>query len=106
MHQWIVTWRVKDLVPKLPLMINGICREFAELVKANEVAKLPESEFEVDPGLREMIEAQIKEEEQTARQASRLHTAATCMNALSKSAPLFLAIVLLWIRYFDQNYEE
>lgn len=56
-------------------MINDTCREFAELVKANDVAKLPESEFEVDPGLREMIEAQIKEEEQTARQASRPHTA-------------------------------
>ena len=60
---------------ELTLMMNGICREFAELVQGNDVAKLPESEFEVDPGLREMIEAQIKEEEQTARQASRLYTA-------------------------------
>ena len=44
------------------------CREFAQLVKDNAVAQLPESEFEIDPGLREMIEAQIKEEEDAVRQ--------------------------------------
>ena len=43
-------------------------------MKLNAVAKLPESDFEVDPGLREMIEAQIKEEEETVRQVGQLST--------------------------------
>lgn len=37
-------------------------------MKLNAVAKLQQSEFEVDPGLKEIIEAQIKEEEETVRQ--------------------------------------
>ena len=44
------------------------CREFAQLVEANAVAQLPESAFEVDPGLRDMVEAQIKQEEEAVRQ--------------------------------------
>lgn len=44
------------------------CREFVELVEANGKAQLPESEFEVDPGLRDMVEAQIKQEEEAVRQ--------------------------------------
>ena len=44
------------------------CREFAQLVEANAVAQLPESEFEVDPGLRDMVEAKIKQEEEAVRQ--------------------------------------
>lgn len=48
------------------------CREFAQLVEANAVAKLPESEFEVDPGLRDMVEAQIKQEEEAVRQVCLL----------------------------------
>lgn len=44
------------------------CREFAELVEANAKAQLPESELEVDPGLRDMVEAQIKQEEEAVRQ--------------------------------------
>ena len=44
------------------------CREFAQLVEANAVAQLPESAFEVDPGLRDIIEAQIKQEEEAVRQ--------------------------------------
>ena len=44
------------------------CREFAQLVEANAIAQLPESEFEVDPGLRDMVEAQIKQEEEAVRQ--------------------------------------
>lgn len=44
------------------------CREFAQLVEANAIAELPESEFEVDPGLRDMVEAQIKQEEEAVRQ--------------------------------------
>lgn len=38
------------------------------MVEANAVAQLPESEFEVDPGLRDIIEAQIKQEEEAVRQ--------------------------------------
>lgn len=57
-------------------------REFAELVKLNAVAKLPESEFEVDPGLNEMIESQIKAEEETVRQVSWLsHSSLPCCSA-------------------------
>lgn len=44
------------------------CREFAQLVEANAIAQLPDSEFEVDPGLRDMVEAQIKQEEEAVRQ--------------------------------------
>ena len=44
------------------------CREFAQLVEANAMAQLPESEFEVDPGLRDMVEAQINQEEEAVRQ--------------------------------------
>lgn len=50
-----------------------MCREFAQLVKDNAVAQLPESEFEIDPGLRDMIEAQIKEEEDAVRQVPLSH---------------------------------
>ena len=32
------------------------------------MAQLPESAFEVDPGLRDIIEAQIKQEEEAVRQ--------------------------------------
>lgn len=49
-----------------------LCREFAQLVEANAVAQLPESEFEVDPGLRDMVEAQIKQEEEAVRQVCLL----------------------------------
>ena len=45
-------------------------REFAQLVEANKVAQLPESEFEVDPGLRDIIEAQIRQEEEAVRHVS------------------------------------
>lgn len=44
------------------------CREFTQLIEANKVAQLPESEFEVDPGLRDIIEAQIRQEEEAVRQ--------------------------------------
>jgi len=37
------------------------------------VAQLPESEFEVDPGLRDIIEAQIKQEEEAVRQVMLCH---------------------------------
>ncbi len=47
---------------------NVVCREFAKLVEANAVAQLPESAFEVDPGLRDIIETQIKQEEEAVRQ--------------------------------------
>ena len=47
------------------------CREFAKLVEANAVAQLPESAFEVDPGLRDIMETQIKQEEEAARQVRR-----------------------------------
>ena len=47
---------------------KAACREFAQLVEANAVAQLPESAFEVDPGLRDIIEAQIKQEEEAVRQ--------------------------------------
>ena len=36
------------------------------------MAQLPESEFEVDPGLRDMVEAQIKQEEEALRQVCLL----------------------------------
>lgn len=72
-------------------------REFAELVKLNAVAKLPESEFEVDPGLNEMIEAQIKEEEETVRQVSRLsHSCLPCCSANS-SHELMMYLYGLWV---------
>lgn len=47
---------------------GNVCREFATLVEANAVAQLPESDFEVDPGLRDIIEAQIKQEEEAVCQ--------------------------------------
>ncbi len=50
---------------------NFVCREFAKLVEANAVAQLPESAFEVDPGLRDIIETQIKQEEEAVRQVRR-----------------------------------
>ena len=43
-------------------------------MKLNAVAKLPESDFEVDPGLREIIEVQTKEEEEAVRQVEQLYT--------------------------------
>ncbi|KAL3160143.1 hypothetical protein ABBQ32_010912 [Trebouxia sp. C0010 RCD-2024] len=48
--------------------VQELRKEFAQLVEANAVAQLPESEFEVDPGLRDMVEAQIKQEEEAVRQ--------------------------------------
>jgi len=47
------------------------CREFAKMVEANAVAQLPEAAFEVDPGLRDIIESQIKQEEEAVRQVRR-----------------------------------
>ena len=55
--------------PRTHLSTSGnVCREFATLVEANAVAQLPESDFEVDPGLRDIIEAQIKQEEEAVCQ--------------------------------------
>ena len=47
------------------------CREFAKLVEANAMAQVPESAFEVDPGLRDIIETQIKQEEGAVHQVWR-----------------------------------
>ncbi|KAL0027158.1 hypothetical protein WJX79_011044 [Trebouxia sp. C0005] len=48
--------------------VQELRKEFAKLVEANAVAQLPESAFEVDPGLRDIIETQIKQEEKAVRQ--------------------------------------
>lgn len=59
------------------------CREFAKMVEANAVAQLPEAAFEVDPGLRDIIESQIKQEEEAVRQVRR------------RISPLMPAVMLL-----------
>ena len=58
--------------------MHAPCREFAKLVEANAVAKLPDSDFEVDPGLRDIIEAQIKQEEDAVRQVADFLFAFSC----------------------------
>lgn len=59
------------------------CREFAQLVEANAIAQLPESEFEVDPGLRDMVEAQIKQEEEAVRQVCLIAAYTLLLNSVA-----------------------
>ena len=68
---------------KVTTVADVACREFAKLVEANAVAQLPESAFEVDPGLRDIIETQIKQEEEAVRQVRR------------RISPLMPAVMLL-----------
>ena len=57
-----------------PATFLRCCREFQALLAQNEALppheRLPESDFEVDPGLHDMVEAERREQEGLVRQAS------------------------------------
>lgn len=78
------------------------CREFARLVEANAVAQLPESEFEVDPGLRDMVEAQIKQEEEAVRQVCLVLPVHSCSNPVQQIACAFDSSCSVHIRLVSE----
>lgn len=68
------TAKLQPAVQGVPGALLRCCREFQALLAQNEALppheRLPESDFEVDPGLHDMVEAERKEQESLVRQVS------------------------------------